>query len=270
MTFQPKSGGHAIVEVVFGLSLARDLNPAELEVLAKSHDQWRDDLPRLARGKVIQLVLGDNPAAQSVQMPQPLAGVVFERLKPDGNLEWRLRADEKALYVNCLDYSGWSTVWPRVRDYLSRASEAIVATDNAVQGLMLQYVDVFEWSTEPDQYRLDELLSRESSFLPSTLWDKGPFWHLHQGWYRYENIPAPGRLLERIHLDGVVDNDGTPTIRMDTYLNLELEKSIERAAFFDSSNPIGDQLFDQLHDLNKGLLRSYITLDIAKRIGLDG
>lgn len=266
MTFEPKSKDHAIVEVVFGVQLARPLAPDEMEALAKAHDRWRDDLPKLGRLPVFQISIGDAPGGL---IPQPVQGVSFERVKPDGNLDWRLRADSTALFVNCLSYDGWENVWPKTARFFKDACEVALASDNAVQGLILQYLDVFEWVNAADKYAVDALLSRDSQYLPGSLWNQGPFWHLHQGWYRSGNLPVNGRILERIHLDAVVDETGQPTVKMDTFLNLELGPDAHITDPFGVASKHTDKLFNYLHDLNKDLVRAYINKDMAKRIGLD-
>jgi len=268
VTFRPKSGNHAIVEVVFGLVLRRPFTPTEMEALALAHDRWKDQLPRLGRTAVLQVLLGEQPAS-TVQSIQPVSGVSFERIKPDGNVEWRLRADERRFVVNCLNYESWSTIWPRARGYLADACQIALGSDNSITGLLLQYIDVFEWTSNPANYRLDALLSRGSPFVPESLWDKGPRWHLHEGWYRQDNLPVAGRLLERLHINGVLDNLGRPTVKMDAYLALELEKAQSSATFFGNSAPEIDRLFDELHDLQKGLMRGYLTKEMAQRIGLN-
>lgn len=269
VTFQPKSGDHAIVEVVLGIQFARNFSAPELEGLAAAHDRWKERLPRLGRTAILQLHIGDKPPPNASQLLPSTGGVTFDRVKPDGNLEWRLRADEGSIYVNCLNYEGWDAVWPQARDYLREASEVVAHPENEVRGLVLQYVDVFEWVEEPDLYRVDALLDRESPFIPASLWEKEQLWHLHQGWYRSDNLPASGRLLERIHLDAVIDDEGKPTVRMDTFLSLELNPLVNWKSLFVDDQPEAERIFNDLHDLAKDLVRAHINEEMAERIGLD-
>jgi uncharacterized protein (TIGR04255 family) len=192
-----------------------------------------------------------------------VAGVVFDRVRPDGTLEWRVRADDRAIFVNCLDYTRWREVWARSRAYLFQARALLSAPDNPIVSILLQYVDVFEWQGDVAAYTLADLLRRESPYVPPSLWDKGPLWHLYQGWYRSNDLPVreANRLLERVHLDGVLDDQGRPTVKMDTFLNLEARQPLNQDSI--------DQAFEGLHNVSSRLIGDYITTAIAQRIGLD-
>lgn len=267
MAFEPKSDNHAIVEVVFGLTFARRFTATEIDALAKSHSRWRDDLPRLNRSTIVQFMMSDGPPPPDIQVPPPVGGITFDRIKPDGNLEWRLRADEQSLFVNCLLYSGWSDVWPRVRGYLSTASEIINLEENPIIAVLLQYIDVFEWAGKKESYQVDELFDLDSSLMVRSVTGKGHLWHLHQGWYRHENLPVDGRLLERVHIDGVEDGAGSPTVKIDTYMQLQMRHPQLVRNFFGKNDP-ADHVFGGLHDQNKALLRSVLNKGMAERIGL--
>lgn len=274
MTFQPKGGDHAITEVVFGILLARSFAPADIEALIAAHDRWRDELPKLNRGNIIEIALGDQepddkPREDAIRPQIPQLTVSFDRIKPDGNIAWRLRANPSGLFVNCLVYDRWSEVWPKVASFLKAAYEVAAGSDNAIRTIALQYIDVFEWLAPLEDYRIDALLNRDSPHVPKALWDKSYLWHLHEGWYRSDDLPVPGRLLERIHLDAVVDNNGRPTVRMDTALNLEIATEEHISDPFGEFSAVTDRLFNNLHGLNKGLVRAYITEDMAERIGLN-
>lgn len=266
MAFRPKSGEHAIVEVVFGIQLSRPWQPHEIEKLVNAHDRWREGLPRLARHQVHQVFIGDGPPP-TLPAP-PTGGVSFERIKPDGDLAWRLRCEDRSISVNCLDYTRWREVWEEAHGYIRAVCDVAVAKDNAVHGIVLQYIDIFEHEGDPDSYDIAELIREGSDYVPRSIWNKGPFWHLHQGWFRHDELPAPGRLLEKIHLDALTDDAQNPLVKMDTLLRLDF------AADRPVTKLIGDEgdaqeLFDNLHDINKDIMRRYLTDDVLQRIGLD-
>lgn len=265
MPFEPKGPNHAIIEAVLGFQLARNFTSGEIDALVAAHDKvFKDDLPRVNRTQV--LFLGAMPA--NVQIAPPVAGVAFDAIRRDGSLEWRLRAEDNSLLVNCLDYGRWSDVWPKAREYLRAASEVLLATDNAVAGVLLQYIDVFRWEGSVADYDVAELLDAKSTHVPKSVFECEAFWHLHQGWYRTDNLPTPGRLLERVHLDAVLDENGTPIVRVDTYMMMELAAQQNNLATFGGGAPMADKVFDDLHKENKTLLKSFLTQDMAKKIKL--
>ncbi|MER8828820.1 TIGR04255 family protein [Mesorhizobium sp. M0938] len=267
MSFEPLNGSHAIAEVVFGLMLRRPFNRSEIEALANSHDRWRDMLPRLSRQSTVQFLMGAGGQLPPPEMlPTGAGGVLFDRVKPDGELAWRLSAQEQSLNVNCLEYSRWAEIWPQVRAFLKDASEVAAISTNPVTNVVLQYVDLFEWRDRSKSVRVNQLLDPDNPDLPSTAGQHGELWHVHQGWFRKENLPVPGQILERIHIDGVLSQAKMlPTVKIDIYLRLDLESPIKTSDLFKGN---ADTLFSYLHDTHKSILAKFLTKAAAERIGL--
>lgn len=268
MSFEPNKDHHAIVEVVFGIRLARNVSAKEIEALIEAHPKFKEDFPRLNRTQIIQFAIGDGPPPKN--MPQPTAGVSFDAMKRDGTLDWRLRIDDNMIFVNCLSYTRWSEIWEKVRQYFTVAGEFAVGSDNSVVGFVLQYIDVFRWTSEIDTYSIGEFLDRESKHLPASIFECGPLWHLHQGWYRPSEPPLDGRLLERIHLDAVFEDKQVPIVKADTFLQLELLKSHTWASIFHDDDSFGTVAYRMLHEVNKEMLRSILTQEMSEKVGLNG
>jgi len=262
--FEPQGPKHAIIEAVFGLQLARHFTASEIEALIAQHDKFKNDLPRVNRTQVI--MLGGIPPGVSIT--PPTAGVSFDAMKRDGSLEWRLRAEDNQLILNCLAYSRWSEIWPRARDYLKAASEIVIGNDNHVRGILLQYVDVFLWKGDVAAYDPKLMLDPNSTHVPKSILECGPMWHLHQGWYRDDSLPEPGRLLERLHLNAIPDDTGVPTVKVDTYLQLELANEQSVVSLFQNTPSMIENAFKYLHNDSKALLKSFLTDELAKRIDL--
>lgn len=270
MPFQPKSNKHAIVEVVFGLVFTRPFHPKEIKALVESHGRWKELLPRRGRTSPfpVPFMQGDE-LPPNFPIPLPPSGVTFDRVKPDGSLDWRLRADDAGITVNCLSYTTWPEIYGRARELLSQACEVAVRSDNSIRETFLQYIDVFEWEGEKQAYDLAELLRADSPYVPPSIRQRGPLWHLHQGFFRTEGLPSPGRLLERNHADGYQDQSGAALVKIDEYLSLHHLAPLAPSVLF---GPRGsaDTLFGYLHDLNKDILRHYLTDKMQARIGLNG
>lgn len=268
MPFEPKSGQHAIIEAVFGLQFARPFSQAVIEQVVAAHGEWQDHLPRLARSGAFQVVIG------SFGLPPPDfgpfgGGVTFERVKPDGALAWRLKVEGNSIFVNCLEYEGWTQVWAKVRPLLHRVTQLVDADgDNPVVSSILQYIDVFEWQGDAANYDASQLL-RAGALVTEPALSRGPFWHLHQGWFREDNRLGNGRLLERLHIDSVADERGTPTVKFDSYLAFTpQEPHATQGGKLLVEGSLGVAWFGTLHDLDKELLASAITSEQAKKIGL--
>lgn len=258
MDFEPRSGQHAIVEAVLGLTLQASFTPAQIEDLVARHDEWKQLLPRLTSGQGFTFDLN----GQQFQFPMgSAAGVMFDRVKPNGDLEWRLRVQGDTIFVNCLSYAGWSKVWDQAADLFRRSMSGLGGVP--VKGALLQYIDVFDWGGPVDEYNISNLMNFDSGAVPKTLLGRGPFWHLHEGWFRAEKTLPPGRLLERFHADAVQEPNGRASVKFDS------QSSVEMADVVPADDKTVASLFDTLHSLHKSLLGQFITPRIADRIGLD-
>lgn len=268
MAFDAKSGEHAIVEVVFGFQISRPWHPAEIEKLAQSHDRWKADLPRLARHEIQQFVIGEG-APQAITLPGG-PGISFERIKPNGDLAWRLRCEGNSIFVNCLDYSRWQSAWATASSYIRAVLETVGAEKVSVSGAMLQYIDAFDWTADPKGYDIFQLLDVESQYVPRAAGGYGLAWHLHQGWFVPVNEPVPGRILQKVHFDALPQNEtGQPTVRLDTLLRSDFNGRISAQSFFDEKSAL-EEMFIDMHGRNKQLLSSFLTKSVCKKIGLEG
>lgn len=264
MPFQPKGQDHSIIEAVFGFTFSRPLAPQEIEAVAANHAQWKADLPRLARQDVMQFTFDVSAAAQPQPIPS-IGGVAFERFKPDGTLDWRLRVDPGAIWVNCLSYTRWSGVYPLARRYMAEALEVLRKNPNSINSVVLQYIDIYEWQGEKAQYSARELFDVDSPYVSHSIFEVGHLWHMHQGWLK----PTPltkGRVLERIHAEGVENEHGVAIVKLDSYIQYQLEAMIPASSAF--RDKIVDPMFEDAHDQAKVLLRKLLNDDTARRIGL--
>ncbi|MER9107342.1 TIGR04255 family protein [Mesorhizobium sp. M0848] len=265
MSFEPISGKHAIVEAVFGVTLRRAFNSSEIEALVNSHDRWRGQVPKLSRQTMMQVAVGEGIPPAFMQAPA--GGVIFDRVKPDGTLAWRLSALDQSLLVNCGDYTRWAEVFPTTLALMTDAAEVAAISSNPITNLLLQYVDIFEWKDRNKSPRFDQILDLKSDWLPKNIGQSGHLWHVHQGWFRTEGLPMPGRLLERINFDGVMNQNNEPALRIDSYLRLDLQNPIKSSDLFRKSQ--GREFFEFLHNSSKELISKFLTKAAQDRIALN-
>lgn len=264
MPFEPAGISHAITEVVFGLAFERPFAPEEIVAVLNAQDKFKDRLPGVNRMSSFPIFI------QGHQIGDQNAGIAFDRYNSAGGLEQRLRIEGNAIHVNSLTYSRWDEV---SRDALALISECMsiaIQSKNHVKGVLLQYVDLFQWNGDIEEYSLSELFNKKSSFYPGSIFGKGPFWHLHQGWFRTKSLPTKGKMLERLTTDGVLNEQGQPLVKIDCYLGLDIDTG---AASNDLSLKRGDEisvidLFDYLHEQNKIIVKSCLTDEMNNRIGL--
>ncbi len=267
LAFVAKSGKHAIVEVVFGFQLSRPWRPSEIEKLAQNHDRWKEALPRLARHEVQQFMIGEG-VPQAISLPGG-PGISFERIKPNGDLAWRLRCEGSSIFVNCLEYTRWQEAWATASAQMRAVLEVVGAEKVSVAGTLLQYIDVFDWLADPKGYDISELLDLESDYVPRAARNYGLAWHLHQGWFEPVIEPVAGRILHKAHFDALPkDEAGHPTVRLDTLLRSDFDGPISAQTFFDEGSAL-EGMFIDMHNRNKRLLSSFLTKAICEKIGLE-
>ncbi len=272
MTFVPKSGKHAIAEVVFGLVLNRPFDPSQIDILVKNHHRWKEHLPRVSRGGGVQLMFGSGFPPPQIQVPME-SGVSFERVNPDGTLNWRLKIEQNTIFVNCLDYTRWTEIWGMAREYLALVV-SLTGSEAHLASALLQYIDVFEWDQSVETFDINELLRVGNEYIPASMDGRGHLFHLHQGWY---SPMETARRLTRVHVDGVEElefagdpsnpNRVSPIVKIDTYLQDQLNEHMPIMSAFDSGWI--DSSFSEMHDENKNLLRAFLTNELCGRIGLN-
>ena len=263
MAFVARKKDHAIVEVVFGFQLSRPWHDTEIEKLVRGHDRWKDKLPRLTQ---TQTIFGDV-VPQPVTL-SPVLGVSFERIKPDGEPAWRLRCEGHSLFVNCLEYTRWKDVWDTASGYMRGVFEAVGAEDMSVEGVFLQYINVFDWVACPKEYDIIQLLDVDSEYFPGAIKNYDAAWHLHQGSFVPVSFPMFGNILQKIHFDALrEDKAGQPAIRLDTFLRFDFNDCVSAGVFLEENSQL-EEVFGDLHRRNKRLLQNLLTGSVCKNIGL--
>jgi uncharacterized protein (TIGR04255 family) len=267
MPFKPKNERHAIHEVVFVLTFDHPFTADQIEIFSSNHDRWKADLPRKQRNPYFQVSVVEGVAREAAAAVT--SGVMFDAVKRDGSLDWRLRVEDDWIGVNCLSYTRWEEVWPRARTLLLEASETLGIAENPLTKVTLEYIDIFEWEGDLAGYEVAQLL-RKSECVPSTLLrHTDPLWHLHLGWFERESLPADGRLLNRIHLDAI-QQEKTYLVKIDNVLRVDMERPVAGPdIIFEGETPFVDLVFEDLHIRNKSTLSSFITKELADRIGLN-
>lgn len=285
--FRPVHGDHAILEVVFQVTLDRPLLRPDIQALVARHPELSDDLPSVRVTEQVQPVVDAAGGDVFISLPVPGQGppstpvLEFSAFRRDGNIEWRLQCAGPLVTVNCTAYTRWERVWGRAQRYLSLVlGHPLDGEPRRVQRLLLQYIDLFTWQGARGDYRIGELVDLSSPLVPASLRDRGRIWHLHQGWFTPPREIAPdmpdpvpaGRLLERFHVDsveGMVVGQSTPnlSVRIDNLIRYDLETE-EKAPALLEDRGAGAICFEVMHQLNKRRLGEFLTEAAAKGIGL--
>lgn len=257
---------HAIREAIFGLQLASAPKPEDVKRFVDlGKKNWQSDLPSHGDFQLTPLLPFPPPANIAVGLT---SGASFQAFKKDGSLSWRVLVQDKVLVVNCLEYEGWQTVWPRACEYLSVASAALLSSGNSIAGATLQYINGFPWDASANQYDVTSLLRADADLIPAAFWkNRGAEWHLHQGWYDSVQEPLPGRILNRDHLTSQIEEvqgKRTPTVLLDLLRRYDF--TVRDSSSKNFFNQRATAVFKSMRILVRRALRAYLRDDILEQI----
>lgn len=273
MPYRPIYDRHAIHEVVFALIVKREFEPQEVKAVIEAHDLWREELPKVAPTTGHKVVVSNAPLPPDMKPYEEvgIVGVRFDALKRDGSLDWRLKLENNWIAVNCLSYTRWNDIWTTAKLLLDQVSEIVINPKLPVIGAALQYVDEFVWEGDIKDYTTTDLLRENSNLVPASIRNKGPLWHLYQGWFQSEELPLPGRRLQKVHIDAI-EKEGRYVARIDTLLRHDFSNELPSyTAVFPANGKAAtiDPVFSEMHDESKRLLASFITNEMVERIDLN-
>ena len=267
MAFAPLGERHAIAEVVFAIQVSPAIDHADRANLKSGHAKWQAHLPALLDSPTVAFHVS-SPGAQPP--PPPVAPLDFVRYKSDGKIDWRLHIEDQSIAVNCLAYTRWQHVWTHARALFARVSEVLPET-TLIASVSLQYINLFSWTGPTEDYDSRALLDESSSSVPESVLDRGPLWHLHQGWFRPHPDPPGGRILDRMHIDAIAGQDGKHLVKFENLLRFDFDgdsaaRRVKPA--FSTAPTVIDNSFERLHDLAKQSLGNYLTADVQRTINL--
>ena len=269
MAFSPHGDHHAVVEADLVVEISPPITHPVRAELKKNHGKWRAFLPAVVEPPTVDFHVSQrgSRAPRSVPPPPPLE---FVRYKSDGRLDWRLILHGAHITINCLAYTRWRHVWKQARGLFALGSE-VLPEPTVITAVALQYVNVFSWGGPTEDYDARQLLDESSSSVPASVLDRGPLWHLHQGWFESHLDPPEGRVLRRMHIDAIADEVDEYRVKFENLQRLVLAgDGAERKAkaAFSATGTLIDDSFAGLHDLAKRSLRNYLTEDVQRTINL--
>ena len=261
MQFQPIGERHAVQEVVFTVGLARHLTGVDFNKVSMNRALWKAELPN--DGQVTAFGFQIGSPISNFELPTPLQ---FNAFKRDGSIDWRLSINPDHIAVNCLTYTRWDEIWARALRYISSVMAVIGDPNLSIVGGALQYIDAFNWMGPAGQVDIAELIQRGGPLVNDQIFESGPLWHLHQGFYNPPVAEVPGAILTRINIDTLPP---APTVKIDTFLRHEYpEPRRPQAPFYEKGGDL-DVLFRKLHVMDKELMMKLLTPAATARIALN-
>ncbi|SEJ57233.1 TIGR04255 family protein [Pseudomonas linyingensis] len=270
--FEPIKTAHAVAEVIFFFEFSELLISSR-----KKMDDLKagmvDLLPDAKEQKSVQISLGDDEAA-SVQ--HSADAIQFSKQSPAGELQWLARVVGPTLSVHCVDYSRWAPVKTQFLAILECALNSLGIKDG-FSGVGLKVIDRFRYNESAGAYDLARLVDPESKYVSRHVFDSGHRWHFYSGWYERDAVDLEGvEVLSQLNLDssfvaisdGVLQNfvtfDHTLALK-----NVEMGNGVLVALEGGSSAvDVISKVFDNLHEVNKSIIRDVLSKEVADRMNL--
>lgn len=273
MPFRPLNEDHAIQTVGFAVFLKTPLPRTTVEIIRNSPALWRADLPAVEQTQVAEI-------AANSPMPRPIVthGVEFSHKRADGSPVWLLRIAGKELGVETTLYTRWEAVWPKARDFLLGALRRISEIEPSVvevEATSLVFSDIF---TVPRSETVDfRGLFRTSALLPEAILRHGNLWHCHTGWFAPS--PTRGRILNQLNIDSrapdrvnAVTGEESLLVEVQIVHNQVAQRGLARPVDKLDAVPLDPDInveMEEMHRVNKDLMRSLLADEIVTRVGLD-
>ena len=275
LNVKPYSERHAIKNVVFALEFAQPVQSDFLRAIRSGtvNEQLQAELPRVIEQKALVFnftTVGTNLGAPVGGAPQPLGGLTYDKLRPNGEAEWAVTINQGMLLVNCGAYSRWNGIWPEAKKLLSMILPTVLeATSIGTVGL--QYVDEFSSIGDKEAFRLDDLFAAHGRFIPPNLLECRGQCHSHHGYFEDVKEPVAGKILTNVNVD-VLEQPSrmvasiTGSHRCMPFAPLAMGGVDEMLA----DDGLITRIWNKLHRCNKGVIGNILTEEVKNAIAFDG
>lgn len=259
----PFAGTHAIQNVALVLEWQGDLSDQTLVSIHNAAVKLREDFP-IAE---IQKLLTINVGAQGTPVPDAtgVGGISFQRKSQFGTVAKQLVVSRQNCVFSINDYVRWQPALDDVMRSFAIILPMILA-NRAVNGIALQYTDVFTWKDDPAALDFAEVFRLDSGLLPSNALGLKSLWHSHHGYFTQSSEPMPHKLLQNVNVN-VHDVSEERQINIVMSHQATLQSPIRRST--DGYEDLVRSFQDSLHNIHKEMLMKLLTHQVCSLIALD-
>lgn len=255
---------NAIIAVAFALEFNRPFTKEEMDALNEKHQGDQDELPSVQAHQVMSFQISPGIAVPP-QAVGGVEGVTFARINPNGKPSWSFSAQNNAVTIRCTNYTRWEQVWENTQVLLSRFLTDNVVNDNSIATVGLEYDDEF-YVLEPDDptWKLD-LFEPETTLLQKHIFELPCFWHSHSGYFTFSQ-EGGHRILNTCNLDYLRDDRQVNKVVCKTQHKVLPEETIGNLS--DSMTDQLPKLINEIHEINKNIMRQLLSKRMQTQIGL--
>lgn len=274
---------HAIAKVIFVIEFDQPILSEALKAIDAAYiPNWKKELPRrqVSHGfgsampffpdilaRLIPSGDVNVPGADAAGLS--LTGLSYDRLRPDGQEDVAVKVQLNNINIVFTSYNGWAETWAQTRRILDWLLP-VAANGRKFASIGVHYLDHFYFDGAIAEFSPDMVFRRESPFLAPHIFDRKLTWHSHTGLFTEVDRPIKYRRLDSIAVDMLEPDD--PSVPTRTLAQIT-SAHVARLGFYPSGAALtdGDNLnaiINDLHGVNKRLLKSIINDQMCKKIGL--
>lgn len=174
---------HSLAETTVIIAFETEISGPRLELLKTVADELSGDFQKKNQYQAINLNLSHGKTESS----STFNGWSLEALHEEtGLVDWQLAIERSRIVLKCLEYSGWQSFKKQVLNWLGIIQKHLELDHWPVRELGVIFNDRFYCSLKDEDYELKKLFNIKSAFLSPNITNKGPLWHLFQGWLETE------------------------------------------------------------------------------------
>jgi uncharacterized protein (TIGR04255 family) len=231
-----------------------------LTAASQAHAQVQDLLPQKKAVKGMAFKI--DPAASAIQLGSADDLVDYVCLDEAGLPDFTVSIRPDFFSCSSKSYTSWRVTKPQLLKRLLPFVGAALEKQAVMQAIGLQYTDVFRWSKEFGDL-VDEVVRRDTPLLPSSIFERKSFWHVHQGWFSSGHRSL--RVLNIVNIDFVEQGE-------DLAIRINGQHKVQARNFDGTPSllSVDDAIegLDDLHVVNKEVLSSLLTPATLQRIGM--
>lgn len=271
---RPASDQHAIESVVFSMEWTTPLSNEDLILIKKHQDKFSHEFPRDVPHQSHTVVIEPGQAVQHTKdalngihfilpgSPPHLENLGIPMIGGQQGFLRALQINKENLVVIINDYTRWETEWGKVTKWLRDVLQLLASA--SVSSFSLQYTDTFRWLDNPDNFPLEQIVRKESKYLPANAFESRPLWHSHHGYaeeIQQDDIPCFA--INNVNVT-VGEVNSTKLLSILTSHRASFKSPLWGVDRFTALEVYGQRF----HLLNNEILKQVLTQDVCTKINL--
>lgn len=266
--FRPLHKGHAIEQVAIVIAVDKEIGDEHLK-RAKDAIGKPEDLPTQSEMSGVSFSIGNNMVVPVPTAPS-IAGYLFQKKGSEEGIEAELTLQRNTIAFRTNLYTRWGHVWEQGRRHIERLLPIYMQSARLSQ-ISLSYIDKFLWDGPEGKCDTNAILTKNSPYLAPEVLRAKDLWHCHTGSFVRVNDFTKRLVNVNVdYLDAPYRGEPKRTISIRTVLvDMFYQPGYgELQAGADSAARIVHEHLEGMHDLDKSILKSILTPDMARRIAL--